>query len=447
MKKTIFLLGIAFIALQSFAQEEWSLEKCVKHALENNIQIKQQQLQTQINENNLKQSKNNILPNLNASVGENVNFGRNIDYGTNTYVNKTTYSSSVGISSGVSLFSGFEKHHQKKQSEFNLKASLEELEEIKNNVQLNIATAYLQILFNSEQVKTIKDQIETTKLQVDRTRIMVEAGKLPQGDLLDIQSQLAQEELNLVNNENALETAYLTLSQMLELPTSKGFQIILPDVKVENYKNVLTDVESSYQKASQQLPNIRKSEAQLEGVKKDLDIAKSNLYPSLSANIGFNTGYSSTILENPFDPNSAAKAFFDQLGNNYGTYIGLSLQIPIFNKFQVRTNMNNAKIRIEQSQYNLEVTKKNLYKDIQKAYADAAAALKKYYATEKSVEALKESFRYTQEKLNAGSLNSLDFNVAKKNLSNAESQMLQAKYEYVFKSNILNFYMGNPFTL
>lgn len=450
MKNLLLLLSFITIFSSSvFSQETWDLQKCITHALENNIQIKQQQLQTEIDQNNLKQTKNDLLPSLNSSVGENINFGRNIDYATNTYVNETTYSTSMGVSSNVSIFKGFEKMHQTKKSDFSLQASLAELEQIKNNIQLNIASAYLQILYNNEQVATTKDQIESTKLQSERTKLLIEAGKLPNGDLLEIQAQLAQEELQLVNNENALETSYLTLSQLLEFQSPKGFKIEIPEVNIENHLKNLLEVETTYQKAMDVLPNIRKSEQQLNATKEDLAIAKSYYYPSLSTNLGINTGYSSTfIIIDATDPSfGLTKPFMDQLANNYGAYIGFSLQIPIFNRFQVKTGISNAKIRIQQSEYNLEISKKNLYKDIQQAYSDATAALKKYYATQKSVESLTESFRYTQEKFNAGLLNSIDFNLSKKNLSNAQSELLIAKYEYVFKSNILNFYIGNPFSL
>jgi len=451
--KTPLLAGILILSsMYISAQEVWSLQKCIDHALQNNIQIKQQELQTEISRNNSKQSKYNLLPSVGGSLGESINMGRNIDYGTNTYVNKTTNSTSVGVSASATLFNGFKNYHQIKKSELDLLAGIAGLDKIKNDIQLNIASAYLNILYNVELVKVSQDQIATTNLQLDRTNKLVEAGKLPKGDLLKINAQLAQEELQLVSYQNSLESSYLTLSQILELQSPKDFMIEIPEVSVDKQAKDPMTVEASYNVALGVLPEIKQYEAYLKASEKDHKIAFANYFPSLSVSAGFNSGYSSTIgaLATPGDINSAfiLTPFWDQITNsNYGGYISLSLQIPIFNKFQVRNNVKNSKIRMSQAELNLENTKKNVYKSIQQANADAVAALKKYYATQKSVESLEESFRYSQEKYNVGKLNSIDYNLSKNQLANAQSELLRAKYEYVFKTKILDFYRGNPFSL
>lgn len=441
---SIVLLSSFLFAFQNLsAQETWSLEKCIKHALENNLQIKQQKVQQEINQNQYKQSKRDVLPGVSASLGQNINLGRNIDYATNTYINQTSYSTSVGIGASADLFKGFANYHQIKKNEYSFLSANLDLEKIKNNIQVNIVSAYLQILFNEELVKVSKTQIETTNLQIQRTKILVDAGKLPKGNLLEIQAQLAQEELQLVNHSNNLESSYLNLTQLLELESSENFKIVIPEIAMEANIKKLSGVNESYQLALDVLPDVKSSKYMLEASKTDLEIAKSYYYPTLSMSVGYNTGYSSTFK----DPATLiTKPFFEQFSDNYGAYLSFSLRIPIFNKFQVKNNVNNSKLRIQQSEFNLENTKKALYKEIQQAFADASAALKKYYATKKAVESYEESFRYTQEKFNTGLLNSIEYNMSKNQLTNAQSELLRAKYEYVFKSNILDFYRGNPFS-
>jgi outer membrane protein len=456
MRKKIGAL-ITFLVLFIFGinaqNNPWDLEDCIKYAMENNIAIKQTTLSTQYNQNILDQSKLSRLPNLNLSSNYTFSYGRALDQTTYEFTDDQRINSiSVNANSGMSLFNGFQKRNTIEQNQINLMASYEDVQKIKNDISLNIAAAYLQILFSEELLMVAKNQLEITNQQVERTQKMVDAGKLARGSALEIQAQFASEELNVVNSENQLVLAYLNLQQMLDMPYDSLFKINIPDIPLPEQGLLVIDVSDVYQTAEQIMPQIKGSEYSLEASILDLDIAKGMRYPSLSLSGNYNSGYSD-IREKVIDfdefgvPITGKYPFFEQINDNLSVGIGLNLSIPIFNGGQVNTAIANARIGIENSQLDLQNTKNTLYRNIQQAQADAVAALKKFQSTEKALISMEESFKYTEKKFEVGLVNTVDYNTSKNQLTMTQSDLLQSKYDFIFKTKILNFYKGESITL
>jgi len=461
----LFLLTGLILPASVFSQESWSLEKCINYAFEHNIKIKQQKLDTEYNTNLLEQSKLELYPNLNASAGYGASFGRALDQTTDQFTqNQTVQSINLNLSSSVTLFSGFQKINTVKQNEFNLQASLQDLEKLKNDISLNIAAAYLQILFSTELLDIAKSQVEITKQQVDRTGILVNAGSLPKGNLLEIQSQMASEEVQVVNYENQLMISILNLSQILDLESAENFKIEVPVLSEVKEAELLYGVDSVYAYAVESLPQIKSAQYRMESATKGFEIAKGSRIPRLSLSANYGTGYSDVrqqvtgtrldtvaigtttsgdIVSNVYpSPIYGGYPLGDQFKDNVSTSVFLNLSIPIFANFQIRNGIKNSKINVENYTLELENSKNNLYKEIQQSYADAVASYKKYRASQKALIAIEESFKYTQEKYNVGLVSTVDYNVAKNQVTKTKSDLLQSKYDYIFKTNILNFYRG-----
>jgi outer membrane protein len=443
MKKFLIVLFMGLLlpleAIYS-QQKEWSLEECIKYAIENNIQIKQQVIQTAVQENSLDLAKMKLVPTLNSSLSHNYNFGRALDQTTYTFYNQTMQSDYLYVGGETPIFNGMQNLNAIKKNKYEVLAAREDLQYIRDDVALNVALAYLQILLNKDLVSANQNQLNITKQQIEKTKKLVDAGSVARGNLLQIESQAGQEELSLINMQNQLETSYLNITQLLELKSIAGFEVIAPAISVDSNSIVTGSVDEIYQIASGSRPEIRSSEMKLAASEYDLKIAKGGRSPKLALNYSFNTAY--TYI-NSLDNIS----FKDQFKNNKNSAVGLSLNIPILNGWQVNKNIANSRLSVENSQYSLEGTKKQLYKSIQKAYTDATAALKKYNASQKAVASSEESFRYTEQKFNVGMVTSVDYNASKTQLLNAQSDMSQAKYEFIFKTKVLDFYKGMPLTL
>jgi outer membrane protein len=456
----------------SFSQESWSLEKCISHAIDNNISIKQQELFTQSNEVNRMQSILNLLPSLSATGAYSASIGRALDQTTYQFINNQTVRFLNGsISSSATLFSGFQKINTIKQNQYNLLASLKDLEKLRNDISLNVAAAYLQILFNLELLQVAKNQLAVTQLQVDRTSKLVDAGSLPMGNLLEIQSQQASEELTVTNSQNQLDISYLTLSQILELDSVGSFKIQIPDFSKIGEEDITAGVNEVYQDALISLPQIKSSEYKLKSAELGLSISKGAASPRIFVSGSYGSSYSDTrmqqtgvspteeqigytkgaVQENVYTmypiPVLADYPLKMQLKDNASTTLTIGASIPIFNGWMVRSNISNSKINVLNSKYTLDVTKKQLYKDIQQAYADATAALKKYRSTEKALSSINLSYNYTEQKFEVGLVNTVDYYTAKNQLAKTQSDLLQAKYDYIFRSRILDFYRGKPLKL
>ncbi len=430
---SILLLGSASVN----AQEVWDLQKCIDYALENNIQIKQQALNTGYNKNELQQTKNNRLPSLNGSLGNSFSFGRSLQY-DNTYAEVNSNSTRGSLSAGVTLWNGSVLNNSIAQAELNLKASLETLEKAKDDIMLLIAASYLEILFSQELVQVAKDQLEVTKQQIDRTMKLVDAGSLAKGNLLEIEAQFAREELNQVNEENKLQLVYLNLYQLLELPSTQSFHISVPELPVITANRSMINSMDVFRNAVQIRPEVKSAVYQLEAYKKQVAIAKGQLYPSLSLGADYYNSYNNKYQ----DLQGNKLAFSDQLKNNERYGFGLNLQVPIFNKNLTRTQISNAQLQVVSQELEVQGTKNQLRQDIEQAYTNALAALKRYMANDKAVTYMAEAFRYTEEKFNVGMVNTVEYNQSKNNMAKAKSDLAQAKYEYIFRTKILDFYNG-----
>ena len=444
MKKTIALLtGIYFIFSASVivAQNVWSLQECIDYALENNIQIKQQGLNTQYNENLVQQAKSDRLPNLNAGASNNYSFGRSLN-NDNVYENVNSTQLNGFLSSNVTVFNGFTLQNSVKQGELDLQSAIQDMQKAKDDLILNIAASYLEILFAEELSLIAEAQIEVTKQQIERTQKLVEAGSLARGSLLEIEAQLAREELQLVNDQNRVQLAYLNLFQLLELPVEKSFTIAkpkLPEIKANITMHNSFDV---FQNAMHVRPEIKAAQLRMESARRQLNIAKGYNYPTLSLGASYNNQYFN-ILNSDFQHMS----FGEQLKSNSRYGFGLNLNIPVFNRFQVKNGISNAKLQIADYEYRLQTARNVLRKDIEQAYTNALAALNRYVSSEQAVKSTEEAFRYAEEKFNVGMMNTVEYNQSKNYLTVAQSELLQARYEYIFRAKILDFYNGVPIEL
>lgn len=473
MNRLIFSTLLLFFFQLSLAQEPvvaktWTLEECIDHAVKNNIQVKQSELSTRLSKADLLQSEGNLLPSINANAGHSYNIGRRIDPFTNTFATSQVLSQNLSISADINLFSGLQNINSIKQSRYDYMAAKFDVDKMKNDVSLNVATAYLQALFSMELLDNANNQLGITAALVERTKKLVDAGSVARGTLLDIQAQLALEELNVTNAQNQKDIALLSLAQLLNLPTANGFSIVKPELGVISESLLAANAEQIYNTAIGSLPEVKSADLKVKSADKGVDVAWGGLSPRLSFSAAYGTGYSGLserFLTDPtfqgFSPNGSVTSsgdtvlspffstpeteqvpFSDQYRNNVNKSFGFFLTVPIFNRFQTKTAIDRARIQKMNAELTVLSTKLEIQKNVQQAYADANAGLKKYASSVKAVEAMKESFKYTEQKFNVGMLNSNDFNDAKNKLIKAESDLLQAKYEYVFKTKVLDFYQG-----
>jgi outer membrane protein len=468
IKKTLLFFAL-FQCLQTVnAEDAWTLQQCVDYAIKNNIQIKQTQLSADLAQSNLTQSKANVLPSLNANASNFYNYGKTIDQFTNSFATERVRSDRYSLQSNVTLFNGLQAYNTIKQNQLALSASKYDKEKMVNDIALFVASAYLQILFNLEILDISNQQVLLTKAQVERTKKLLDAGSIARGNLLNIESQVANEELAVINAENSLAISYLNLAQLLELTDTKNFKIVRPALPELINAEIKEDVASIYQNALSSRPEIKSADLKLKSAEKGIAIAKGALSPQLTMGGSYGSGYSglskrligdptygiaptgyfTSSNENVLGPvllNSFERTpFTTQIKDNVNKSFGFNLSIPIFNGFQVKNAINRAKINTANAQLNLEAEQKLLFKSIQQAYSDAQGALKKYSASQKAVSALRESFQYSEQRYTLGMLNPLDYTDAKNKLTKAESDLVQAKYDFIFKQNILNFYQGKP---
>jgi outer membrane protein len=457
MRISIWCISPLFFALflsqPAFTQgKAWSLEECIRYAIDNNIQIRQQVIQTEYQKNTLDLSKLKLLPTINGQATHNYSFGRALDQTTYQYTDQqNVQSNNFYVGGSLDIFNGLQNYNSINRNRYNLLSSEEDLKNIRDNVALNVALSYLQVLLARELVTATENQVEITRQQIEKSRKLVEAGSVARGNLLQIEAQAAQEDLQLISMRNQLDISILNLTQLLELQTTEGFEIIIPDIQVDTNTVITGNVNEIFQLA-QSRPEVMSSEYKLSARRYDLKIARGGRSPRLTLNHSFSTGYSDIRQKIiGIDPDSGPVygeyPFSEQFNDNISYGVGLSLNIPILNGWQINKNISNSRLAIESSQFALEGTRKQLYKNIQQAYTDASASLKKYASSIKAVESIEESFRYNEQKFSVGMITPVDYNLAKTQLLNAQSDMAQAKYEFIFKTKVLDFYKGIPLTL
>jgi outer membrane protein len=465
------------------AQQKYSLQQCVTIALENNLQLKQGQLQVQGSQNTFELSQWQRYPNFNFNGSQGLQSGRNIDPFTNQFVERTVNFSNFGLNTGVSLFNGYQQKNIIKQNQLNLQANQKDVESNRNSLILNIATGYLSVLNNQEQLEFARRQAETTRFQLERTEKLVKAGSLPEINLYDIRSQLANDELSIVNAQNSIELAKLTLKQLMNLPANEQFEIEpinLPAPSTTTpYDATLDQV---YNAALKYLPDMDAANFRIESAKTGLEIARGAKLPSISLNGGLSSSFSSAapkqrfvgdggeskvvdipsstryvsylgisvpVIEKVTVPSGSVQNFgyFDQISFNRNASLSLLLRMPIFNGYQVKYRISNAQIQQKNVEYQAQIIRNQVRQTVEQAYYSMLNAAKRYEATARQIESLELSFKAAEARLNAGAINAVEYNIAKNNLDRSRASLIQAKYEYIFRTKILDFYQSKPLTL
>jgi outer membrane protein len=454
--KNIFVLLFALFFLSTSEllsqQKIWLLEECITYAIDNNIQIKQQVIQTEVQKNALELAKLKLLPSLNGQATQNYSFGRSLDQTTYLYRQQNIKSNSFYVGGNMNIFNGLQNYNSIKKSEYQVLASEQDLLNTKDNIALTVALDYLQILLNKELVAANSNQLQITLQQIDKTKKLVDAGSVARGNLLQIESQAAQEEVQVINMKNQLDFSYLNLTQLLELKTPLGFEVQIPEISVDTNSIIAGNIEDIFSQALGTRPEVKSSQLLLNASEYELKIAQGGRSPRISFNHSFNTQYSDIRKKINVDPVTGSITegdypFKSQVSDNINWGLGFTMSVPILNGWQVNKNVANSRLSKRNSEYALEGTKKQLYKNIQQAYSDAVAALKKYTASKKAIVSMEESFRYTEQKFNVGLVTPVDYNAAKTQLLRAQSDLAQSKYEYIFKTKVLDFYKGIPITL
>jgi outer membrane protein len=428
------------------AQKEWTLEECISYAHENNLQVQRQKLLVRSAESDLLTARAQTLPTANAFGNYTFNKGRAPNFDTYKYVDTAFQDGNVGVESRLNIFNGLSGYYTIRQNHYNLMARIEDVENLKNNITILIGGAYLQILFNTELLKIAEDQLAITRQQVDKNQKLVEVGNLSRGDLYEIQAQEAREAAGVVTARNNLEISYLTLAQYMDLEISETepFSISIPELEITDAGN-LRPVDSVFNDALRVLPMVKSAEYDLTGFEKGLAAARGERFPSLSVRYLYYTLYSE-IAVNLEDPD-ALYHWQEQLKDKGYQQLTFSINIPVFNRFNTQNRISHAKVSMLDARVNLDQTKQTLYKNIQQAYADANAALENFEANLETVRFMEEAFNYTQEKYNVGMVSAVDYNLAKNNLTKAQSDLLQSKFQYIFCTKILDFWAGKPIRL
>jgi len=445
MKKVIFLFLAITLFVNAYPQKKWSLEECINYAYENNLQIKRQALNVDYNKNNFNQSKFNTLPNLNGQWNHTFSSGKTIDYNRFEYVNQSYWSGNMGLGSDITVFSGLSILNDIKQKKYKFLQAQSDIEKTKNDMALTLTVAYLNILFAKERVEVAKNKLEVTSLQTERTKKLMEVGNVAQGEYFAIKAQESNDKLALINEMNNLDITYLDLTQILDLDSVGGFDIVIPEHLEVELIPPPQSVDDIYSKALEHLPQIRSAELELKSTEKDLSKAWGQLSPSIGISGSLYSRYSE-LAEDPINP-AADYAYSAQLKDFFYKQAGVGVSVPIFNRLQVKTGISNAKLNVMNSKLMLDQTKLDLYKEIQQAHADALAAMEEYNSSIEAVKSNQEAFKYAQQKLDVGLMNSVDFNVTKNNMITAQSALIQSKYKYIFRLKILDFYMGNAIVL
>lgn len=483
MKTHQLLLPIVFLlTFTAYAQDDskWTLEECVDYAFDNNLDVKLAELNKEASEAYLKQSKFSRVPTLNFDIYQNWRWGRSIDPVSNQFTTNRFSSNGVSGNSQVLLFNGMRQVNSVRQNEKDVEANMYDLESAKNEIALNVLAGYMEVIFTKELLETAEYQLQNTGAQLERTKIMVDVGSQPKSNLLDMQAQYASDEVAVVNAENNVNLALLRLKQVLQIPSNEPFEVVVPEFEDEELVFVDADAEDIYTDAELIMPQIKSAEAQVESAEIGEKIAFGGHFPTLSLGASISTNYSnvndvegrpvptgdSTNVEYllgyvnrdqtlpvytnqvvPVTEPSDGYPIMDQWSDNIGYSFGFNLNIPILNGLNVKTNKQIARIQKERAEVNAEQVRNSLRREIETAYTDAVAASKTYNSARKQVEALEESFRATEKRYNNQVSTYIEYQVANNNLFAARSDLLRAKYDYIFKLKVLDFYQGETLTL
>lgn len=451
------------------AQASWNLQRCIDYALEHNLQVRQSALNVDQSKATEQESYASFLPAVNGQVGSNVYFGRFVDPYTNAFTNTEVRSTSMGLNASLVLFQGLQLQYQLSQSRLNFMASRFELEKVRNDISLNVVAAYLQVLYNQDLLEVLQGRVNATVDQRNRMKRMYELGSASKSNYLDLEAQVAADSASLVAGKAQVDQSLLTLAQLLELDSVSDFQVERPSLNELPELSASLDADAVYAIALKTQPEIKGSEFRRMASEKSLAAVKGARYPRLSLFGNLNTNYSSsfrkfnfdapgTYISTPFGYTSSGDTVYEvnvlfpssivpvrnQLDNNLGSAVGMTLQVPLFNNWNVRTNVTRTRIALEQSRLNEEVVRNNLYKSVQQAVLDAFSARRKYDAGTRSVESLREASAFSRQRFELGLINTYEYALSVNNLLRGQADQLQAKYDYLFRLKILDFYQGKP---
>ena len=436
LKTKLILFAPFLISVATFSQKKWTLKECVNQALEKNISIQQNKLSLELVKKDVEIAKGNFLPNLNASTGGNLNFGSGFDYVTQNRVTTSIFGGSMGLSAGYTVFNGFRNTNTYKQAQLGVASGLLDLQKIENDITLQVVNGYLNILFAKENLNSAQVQYLISKKQIEAAESRFKSGVIAKGDLLNTQSTVATNLQSVILQENALDLALLNLAQLLQVPI-EDFDIIPMEVDSPSSDLFYKSSSSVYNKSIDRMPEIIRAKLAIENAALNIKISESYFLPSLSASAGLTTNYGYNLKAGPDTP------FFSQLDDNLGYGIGFNLNIPIFNRFQTRYGVEKSKITKEISETRLESEKIQLKQTIEKAFLDVKSALKSFESAKISLEAQKEAFKNAQERYTYGAMTLFDFDQVRTRFVNAQGAMIRSKYDYVFKTKVLQFYSGD----
>ena len=478
MRLTIAWFLICSALLPAYSQneapvKEWTLQECVKVALDNNLNVRRGLYNVESFKVGMFQSKMAFLPSLNAASSYGQNFGRALNPVTNSFINRNTSNINVQGSASLTLFNGLRLQNSFRQSQRDYEASTQDLEKAKNDVTINVVTLYVNVIFNQELYENATYQLNSSQQQLERIKKQVAAGGLTQGDELNQEAQVATNEVNLINQENALNLSLLQLKQAMQLPASTPMKVEVPELQLEDL--LLEDSpEVVYEMALKSMPEVKSAMLKVESAGLALKASKGGLYPRLTLNGSAASNYSSasdvarTELDGTFAPTPLPIGFVDgsnapvyglqpgttlvsegygekdQLHDNLFKQVGLSLSIPIFNGWQSRASVQRAAINKEMADITAQETKNVLRQTIETAYNDALAASKTYTSSLKQVNAREEAYRMARQRFEMGAINYFEYQISENDLFQAKSDLARAKYNFIFRKKVLDFYQGKP---
>ena len=468
----IALLIILTFGFSSNAQvKKWTLQECVEYALKNNISIKQSELDAKLADIDKKLAVGNFLPNLNAGGSHSWNIGLNQNITTGLLENQTIQFTSASLNSSIDIYNGLQNQNRLRRAKLAQTASLYQLTKMQDDISLNIANSYLDILFNKENLKVQQNQLANDEKQLIRSQDMVDAGMVPRGDLLDMKATVASDKQRVIEAENTLFLSRLSLAQLLTLEDFENFDTVDTDVDFKISPVLAQSPEAIVQKANESRVEIKIAQANLDLASRDIKIAKGALQPSITGFYSFSTRASYSEIVTGFTPDTAnpfsviaqvegtgqnvlqqnflpifskAAPLLDQFSDNKGHNFGLQLTIPVFNGFSARGNVERSKISFERNNNALTQAKLDLETNVYRSITDAKGALNAYESSLTTLEARKEAFNYANERYAVGMMNAFDYNQSQTLFINAQSDVVRAKYDALFKMKIVEFYFGIP---
>lgn len=464
---SVLLTGQIKVFSQQRSGDKLTLKECVETAIKNNPEVRKSDLQMQSGAVNLSQSKSDLFPDLFANLNHGMNQGRSIDPFTNSYINQQITYGNYNLSSSVVLFNGFQAKNLIKQNAFTYEANKMNLQQTKDNVTLNVILACLQILNNEEQLLQSKNQAEVTQRQVERLNIMNQSGAISPAELYDLKGQLANDELAIVNNQNALNSAKLLLSQLMNVAYNQN--ITIANVTADTLTRYNNHPAALYDISLKQLAIVKAADLRRQSAEKGVQVARGLHYPTINLSGSFNTNYSNAatvdipsntvetssgdyvdfagskipVMTTKTNYSSQKISYGDQFKNNYNTAVYLSLQIPILNGFRAKNRVALAKIDLRNAEVEEQTVKTQLNQNIEQAYFNMTASLQKYKTLQQQVSDFAESFRTAEVRFNAGAITQVDYLIAKNNADRARANLIATKYDYLFRLKILNYYQNS----